>query len=52
MKFTVKEIKNEGIAIDKENLLVLKARIDAILIDKIEPVTTFNKNKKKPTTGR
>ncbi len=46
------EIDNEGFAIDKENLLVLKARIDAILIDEIKPVTTFNKNKKKPTTGR
>ena len=37
---------------DKENLLVLKARIDAILIDETKATTTFNKNKKKPTTGR
>ena len=40
------EIKNEGIAIDKENLLVLKARIDAVLIDETKPATNINKNKK------
>ena len=45
------EIDNVSFAIDKENLLVLKARIDAILIDDVKLMTT-NTNQKKLTAGR
>ena len=38
MKFTVKEIKNEDIAIDKENLKILRAKIDAVLIGEDQPM--------------
>ncbi len=31
------EIYNEGFAIDEENLRILKARIEAILLDEIKP---------------
>jgi hypothetical protein len=37
------EVLNNGFAVDKENLLVLKARIDALLIDETKPATTIDK---------
>ncbi len=46
------EINKEGFALDKENLLILKARIDAILIDETKPGTIISNNKKKHTKGR
>ena len=41
-----REIDNEGFALDKENLRILKARIDAILIDETKPATSINEIKR------
>ena len=46
------EIDDNGFDLDKEKLMILKAKIDALLIDETKHATYINKNKNKPTIGR
>lgn len=46
------EIGDNCFDLDKEKFRILKAKIDALLIDKTKHATNINKNKNKPTIGR